>query len=69
MTRETIDLDALELPSLSERKIAPENESFLPFAVKDGQQVPDFLGIGGERLVRQTSSTHGADGYITTDLV
>jgi 2-oxoglutarate ferredoxin oxidoreductase subunit alpha len=29
--------------------------------------VPDFLPIGGKRLVRQTSSTHGANGYITTD--
>ena len=29
--------------------------------------MPDFLPIGGARLVRQTSSTHGPDGYITTD--
>jgi 2-oxoglutarate ferredoxin oxidoreductase subunit alpha len=35
--------------------------------VDKGQQVPDFLPIGDTVLVRQTSSTHGADGYITTD--
>ena len=29
--------------------------------------VPQFLPIGGKTLVRQTSSTHGDDGYITTD--
>jgi 2-oxoglutarate ferredoxin oxidoreductase subunit alpha len=29
--------------------------------------VPYFLPMGGKVLVRQTSSTHGADGYITTD--
>jgi 2-oxoglutarate ferredoxin oxidoreductase subunit alpha len=29
--------------------------------------VPDFLPIGHRILVRQTSSTHGPDGYITTD--
>ena len=29
--------------------------------------VPEFLPIGGRQLVRQTSSTHGPDGYITTD--
>ncbi|MEA3232911.1 MAG: transketolase C-terminal domain-containing protein, partial [Thermodesulfobacteriota bacterium] len=39
----------------------------LPFGVRDNQWVPDFLAIGNDRLVRQTSSTHGSDGYITTD--
>lgn len=29
--------------------------------------VPYFLPIGDQVLVRQTSSTHGPDGYITTD--
>ncbi|RPJ10889.1 MAG: hypothetical protein EHM30_15285 [Desulfobacteraceae bacterium] len=29
--------------------------------------IPEFLPIGSKTLVRQTSSTHGADGYITTD--
>ena len=28
---------------------------------------PDFLPIGDATLVRQTSSTHGANGYITVD--
>jgi 2-oxoglutarate ferredoxin oxidoreductase subunit alpha len=35
--------------------------------VDKGQQVPEILPIGDTVLVRQTSSTHGADGYITTD--
>ena len=30
-------------------------------------KVPYFLPIGGDVIVRQTSSTHGTDGYITTD--
>jgi len=29
--------------------------------------VPEFLPIGGRILVRQTSSSHGEDGFITTD--
>jgi 2-oxoglutarate ferredoxin oxidoreductase subunit alpha len=29
--------------------------------------VPDFLPVGGDRIVRQTSSTQGPDGYITAD--
>jgi 2-oxoglutarate/2-oxoacid ferredoxin oxidoreductase subunit alpha len=41
---------------------------FLPFMVAPGSLVPDFLPIGGKIPVRQTSSTHGSDGYITTDI-
>jgi len=67
MTRETIDLESLDLPQTVDRRTADADRPFVPFGVKDGQLVPDFLPIGGERLVRQTSSTHGADGYITTD--
>jgi 2-oxoglutarate ferredoxin oxidoreductase subunit alpha len=66
MTRETVDLESLALPEVVERRAAAGDRPFLPF---DGSQgpVPPFLPIGGKRLVRQTSSTHGPDGYITTD--
>jgi 2-oxoglutarate ferredoxin oxidoreductase subunit alpha len=47
--------------------MADPAESFLPFQTSAGQFTPEFLPIGGKRLVRQTSSTHGPDGYITTD--
>lgn len=67
MTRESIDLESLVLPSVIERKHSPDNTPFLPFRVTANQQVPDFLPIGAEQLVRQTSSTHGEDGYITMD--
>jgi len=67
MTRETIDLEGLDLPQVVERRTAGADHPFMPFGVKNDEQVPDFLPIGGQRLVRQTSSTHGADGYITTD--
>ena len=66
MTKESIDLDTLEKPPVIDR-IQSKEENFLPFAVKEGSMVPEFLPIGGKTLVRQTSSTHGADGYITTD--
>jgi 2-oxoglutarate ferredoxin oxidoreductase subunit alpha len=55
------------LPPLVERRRADPDASFLPFGVGDGRQVPDFLPIGGKTPVRQTSSTHGINGYITTD--
>jgi 2-oxoglutarate ferredoxin oxidoreductase subunit alpha len=67
MTRATFEMDSLDLPPNISRKMADPNEPFLPFNVRDSQQVPDFLPIGGDRLVRQTSSTHGTDGYITAE--
>ncbi|MBW2435067.1 MAG: pyruvate flavodoxin/ferredoxin oxidoreductase [Deltaproteobacteria bacterium] len=67
MTRESIDLQQLDIPDIVERSAAPADQPLLPFAVAPGKHVPDFLPIGHEVLVRQTSSTHGADGYITTD--
>jgi len=67
MTRESIDMDALQIPDIVTRAAPPGGKNFLPFQVRAGQGVPDFLPIGGEILVRQTSSTHGPNGYITTD--
>ena len=67
MTRETVDLDELDPPPIRARKIAPENEPYLPFKGDVNHAVPDFLPIGADRLSRQTSSTHGPDGYITVD--
>ncbi len=66
MTRETVDVEALETIPVVNRR--PHREGpFLPFGVPPGRDVPDFLPIGGPVPVRQTSSTHGADGHITTD--
>ena len=67
MTRETIDLEALATPATVNRKTALPGEPFKPFGVSGDSLTPDFLPIGDQRLVRQTSSTHGPEGYITTD--
>ena len=67
MTRESVDLDALAKPVIINRTPPPAGKPFLPFQVDDGRRVPDFLPIGSDIPVRQTSSTHGAGGYITTD--
>ena len=65
MTKESFDLDAVQLPPLVERK-KYQGENYIPFEA--GPEVaPDFLPIGGKTVVRQTSSTHGPDGYITID--
>ncbi len=67
MTRETVDLDRVALPEIVNRRPAEEGTPFLPFEASQDNPTPPFLPIGGKRLVRTTSSTHGADGYITTD--
>ena len=66
MTKESFDPDALIKPAIIDRIVSKE-EKFFPFAVKEGGMVPEFLPIGGKTPVRQTSSTHGDDGYISTD--
>jgi len=67
MTRESLDMEELKAPEIINRRQPPPNKPFLPFAADSKQGVPYFLPIGGHTLVRQTSSTHGPDGYITTD--
>ena len=67
MTRESVDLDAVELPVTITRKTADREKPFLPFAAPGDDTAPDFLPIGDQILVRQTSSTHGVNGYITVD--
>ena len=66
MTSGTLDMERVEKPAVIDRTLH-ESGTFLPFQVKPGENVPSFLPIGGPILVRQTSSTHGPDGYITTN--
>lgn len=65
-TRESVDLDSIEKPTVMTRQQPSSGEPFQPFRTLPGQDVPGFLPIGNQHLVRQTSSTHGVDGYITT---
>ncbi|MCD4719789.1 MAG: pyruvate flavodoxin/ferredoxin oxidoreductase [Desulfobacula sp.] len=65
MNRESFDLDSVTLPPIVERKLF-SGDRYLPFEAKP-DEAPPFLPIGGKTLVRQTSSTHGPDGYITID--
>ncbi|GAB4255655.1 MAG: 2-oxoacid:acceptor oxidoreductase subunit alpha [Deferrisomatales bacterium] len=67
LTRESVDLAAVERPVPVERRLCPRDEPYLPFRPAPGSDVPYFLPIGGDRLSRQTSSTHGENGFITTD--
>ncbi len=66
-TRESVDLDTLAHSENVVRRISHRKNGFQPFAVHPKRLVPDFLPIGCDIPIRQTSSTHGLDGYITTD--
>ena len=67
MTRESVDLDRIQGPAPVDRDPALSDRPYLPFETRDGRRVPGFAPIGGQIVSRQTSSTHGPDGYITTD--
>ena len=66
-TKESIDLDGLILLEVLQRKSCPKEHSGNPFEPLTGELVPPFIPMGGPRLSRQTSSTHGPEGYITGD--
>ncbi len=65
LTKESLDVSSLRLPKISNRAHY-EGDNFQPFEAS-AEQSPSFLPIGGSTIVRTTSSTHGADGYITND--
>ncbi len=67
MTRESVDQDVLSIPEPIERVSPAAGSPFLPFQPPADGDVPPFLPMGGSCLVRQTSSTHGPDGYLTVD--
>jgi len=67
MTRVRVDPHSLKAETGIDRAAPEPGREFLPFQTNSGEQVPAFLPIGGGTLVRQTSSTHGPDGYLTTD--
>ncbi len=68
LTRESIDLSNIDTPGVEERKGYIGHESdYLPFRADAPDQAPPFVAVGESILVRQTSSTHGENGYITTD--
>ncbi len=67
LTKKSIDLNALQLPEIKNRTMSDKKDKFLPFETDSDDKSPDFLPIGSKTLVRQTSSTHGINGYITID--
>jgi 2-oxoglutarate ferredoxin oxidoreductase subunit alpha len=70
MTREAVDVAALADSAPIYRSVWDESDSdqpYQPFKPRPDSLVPAFLPIGGKVPVRQTSSSHGPDGFITTN--
>ena len=66
MTEETVDPDSFETCQVSSRRGPDPDRAFVPFACVPDTDVPNFLPMGGETIMRQTSSAHGQDGYLNT---
>lgn len=68
VTKETVDLDAIELPARVDRKpLPPGEERYLPHSFERPEEIPAFSPFGGEHVARFTTSTHDKGAYLTTD--
>jgi 2-oxoglutarate/2-oxoacid ferredoxin oxidoreductase subunit alpha len=61
----TIELSVLEKFPVRDRRVAPENEDFIPYQTALEESVPAFSHFGGLHIVRFTGSTHDERGHLT----
>jgi len=66
LTRESVDLDVIELPALIERTRVALDDVYRPHYFDMPSAVPAFSDFGGEHIARFTTSTHDMDGYLAT---
>jgi len=67
VTRESVDLDAVALPALIERKRTESDGDYLPHAFQSLTDVPPISDFGDSKIARFTTSTHDQAAYLTTD--
>ena len=67
VTKESVDLDAIELPPLVERKKVAPGKEYLPHSFNGLADVPAMSDFGGEHIARYTTSTHDKTAYLTTN--
>jgi 2-oxoglutarate/2-oxoacid ferredoxin oxidoreductase subunit alpha len=65
LTRETVDLDTIELPPLVERTLAAPGSEYRPHAFDRLGDVPAFSAFGDENIARYTTSTHDQDAFLS----
>ena len=69
LLRERVDLDKLSHPQIVTRKrfVGGPGDSFIPYWFDEPEDIPPMSDIGGEHVVRYTTSTHNKEGFITKD--
>jgi len=68
VTKETVDLESIDLPERVDRKRLPPGEArYLPHAFERPEDVPAFSEFGGEHVARFTTSMHDKGAYLTAD--
>ena len=67
LTQESVDLDAIELPPLVERRRPAAGADYRPHDFERPEQVPPLSDFGGEHVTQYTTSTHDKTGYLTAD--
>jgi 2-oxoglutarate ferredoxin oxidoreductase subunit alpha len=67
VTRESVDLESIELPPLVERKRhSADQGKYLPHDFDTLTATPAISDFGGDHVARYTTSTHDRGGYLTT---
>lgn len=67
LTKESVDLDNIKLPQLFTRKTEESESEFIPHNFIKTSDIPKMSAFGDKHIVRNTTSSHGKDGYLTKD--
>lgn len=68
LLREKVELNQSKKPEIKMRKKIPGSEhSFIPFHFNRPEEIPLMSDIGGDIIVRHTTSMHNKEGSITKD--
>ena len=67
VTRESVDLSAIKLPPLVERKKVGPKGDYIPHYFEKLSNVPLMSDFGGDHIARYTTSTHDKAAYLTTN--
>jgi 2-oxoglutarate ferredoxin oxidoreductase subunit alpha len=65
LSMHTLDLDKLALPPVRNRVRYAGADRFVPYHFDQATDIPDFLPIGADQIVRFTTSMHDEGAYLT----
>ncbi len=65
MAQQTVELETFRIIERVDRTLAAPGPSFVPYRVENPGDVPAFSPVGGENLIRFTTSMHDERGLLT----